>query len=50
VLYLKSCNEKRLVEMPVEGVKIFSEAELSFKCRLITYPLVNWRKAYKDPT
>jgi hypothetical protein len=36
--------------MPTKGVEIFSEVELSFECRLITYPLVSWRKAYKDPT
>jgi hypothetical protein len=36
--------------MLTKGVEIFSEVELSFECRLITYPLVSWRKAYKDPT
>jgi hypothetical protein len=50
VLYLKSCNEKRLIEMPASEVEISSEVELSFECGLISYPLVSWRKAYKDPT
>lgn len=49
MLYLKSRNEKRLVEMPAEEVEIFSKVELGFECRLIAYPLISWRKAYKDP-
>jgi hypothetical protein len=36
--------------MPAKEIEILSEVELSFECRLITYPHISWRKAYKDPT
>jgi hypothetical protein len=36
--------------MPTSKLFLYFEVELSFECRLITYPLISWWKAYKDPT
>jgi hypothetical protein len=42
--------KQKPVEMPTDEIEIFLDVELSFECRLTTYTLISWRKAYKNPT